>query len=208
MSDLVHGKYPLGHPLTKALGGQVNASQANLAVRSNLEWFGINDLTDAAASLVTGKATVVAVPVEVGDVISKVSILAGATAESGGSHAWAAIYSGVPTTAVLLGAQSVDATGATLIAASARADFTLATPVEITAAVAPGGFVYAVVSVTGTVPSLISAAVAVAAQYPWFTGSPAVFGGTEGSGLGATAPATITLSGVTAIATPPVVFLS
>ncbi len=209
MSDLVRGRYPLTHPLSKAFGLQANAGQANTAVRSNLEWTGINDLTDAAASLVSGKATVVAIPVEYGDVISKVSVLTGATAESGGSHAWAAIYAGTVTTTVAIqGAQSTDVTGATAIAASARYDFTLATSVLVTPANAPFGYVYAAVSVTGTVPSLLSAAVAAAAQYAWFTNSPPFFAGTVGSALGAAAPATITLGSVSAIATPPAVLLS
>lgn len=209
MADLVHGKYPLIYSLDKALGMASNVAQSNLSVRSNLEWSGINDITDAAASLVSGKATVVAIPVEVGDVISKVSVLAGATAEATGTHAWAAVYSGVATTAALQGAQSVDVTGAAAIAASGRFDFTLATPVLVTPSNAPNGYLYVAVSVTATtVPSLLSAAVAVAAQYAWFTGSPAFFAATSGSALVGVAPATITLASATAIATPPAVFLS
>jgi hypothetical protein len=73
---------------------------------------------------------------------------------------------------------------------------------------APYGFVYVALSLTGTVCSVISASCAAAAQYAWFTDTPPFFGGTYSSALGATAPATVTLASVTAIATPPAVFLS
>lgn len=208
MADLVHGSYPLLYSFRKFLGLTGNVTQSNLSLRSNIEFPLFGSVTDAAASLVSGKATVVAVPVDVGDVISKVSIVAGATAESGGSHAWAAIYSGVATTAVLQGAQSADVTGATAIAASAVYAFTLATPVVVTSAIAPNGYIYVAVSVTGTVPSLSSGAVGTGVQYARATGAPPFLGGTYSSALGATAPATITLASVTAIATPPEVYLS
>ena len=205
--DLVGGRYPLTYPFSKALGLPSNAVQGNIAVRSNLEYTGINDLTDAAAALVSGKLTYVPVPVEVGDCISKVSVLVGGTAASTPTHSWAALYSGALTTAALLGSQSTDGTTA-VIAASGRFDFTLGSKYIIQPADAPYGYVLAAVSVTGTaVPSLASVAVATALQYAWFTDTP-LFGATYGSALGASAPSSLTLASASALATPPAVFLS
>ncbi len=205
--DLVAGRYGLTAAIQSAIGLPTNAVQSNLPVRTNLEYTGINDLTDAAAALVSGKLTYVPIPVDVGTPISKVSVLVGATAASTPTHSWAALYSGALTTATLLGKQSADGTTAA-IAASARFDFTLAEKYIIQPADAPYGYILAAVSVTGTgVPSLASAAVATAVQYAWFTDTP-LFGGKSGSALGAAAPASITLSGAEALATPPAVFLS
>ena len=205
--DVLSGRYPLTAAVWKGLGQPVNASQANLPYRTNLEFPWLGNLTDAAASFVSGKATLVPIPVEIGDVISNVTFLPGATAGSTLTHQWAAIYSGILTTPAIQGAQSTDVTTATLTASTA-VKLALATSVLVTAANAPYGFVYAAISLTGTVCSLISAACATGAQYAWFTDTPPFFGGTYSSALGATAPATVTLSSVTAIATPPAVFLS
>lgn len=207
--DLVGGSYPLTYSFRKSLGLAANSNQGNIAPRCNLEFPQLGgDLTDAAASLVSGKLTLVAIPVEYGDEISNVSIAVGATAAGTPTHQWAAVYSGVLTAAKLQGAQSVDGTTGA-IAASGLFTFALATPVIITPAIAPYGYVYAAVSVTATtVPSLSSAACATAVQYARFADAPPFWAGTEGSALGATAPASITLSSVTAIATPPEVYLS
>ena len=208
MSDLVGGKYPQQYPFWKALGQAANATQGNLSVRSNAEYLGLGGLTDQTGVLSTGKAILVPVPVEIGDVITKVSVLAGATAEATGTHAWAACYSGALTTAALLGAQSTDNTGAAAIAASARFDFTLGTSFTVSAANAPFGYIYAAISVTATtVPSLVSSAVAAATQYAWFTNTP-LLGANSGSALAGTAPATFTLASSTAQANTPLVFLS
>src|ERR1700752_3906930 len=118
MGDLERGNYPINHPLSKILGS-FNAVQSNIAIRSTLEYTGINDLTDQAASLVSGKLTYVPIPVQPGDVITKVSVLIGATAASTPTHSWAALYSGQLTTANLLGSQSTDGATAAM-AASGR----------------------------------------------------------------------------------------
>lgn len=206
MADLVRGRYPMTNELWSYLGQPVNANQSDLAVRSNLGMLP-GALSDGAA-LATGVATAVPVPVEYGDVITKISVLAGATAESGGTHLWAALYSGLATPALL--AQSADNTGATAVAASARFDFTLATPQLITPANAPNGFVYASVMCAqsaGAVPTLVSISVATAVAYAWFANSPVKMGAvTHGSALLGTAPATIATPAAQAVT--PLVFLS
>ena len=89
--DLPGGAYPLTYNFRKALGLQGNGAQANLTPRSNVEWFGYADTTDAAASLVTADMTLVAVPVEVGDTFSTVAIAVGNTAAGTPTHQW--VYS-------------------------------------------------------------------------------------------------------------------
>jgi hypothetical protein len=140
MPDLIRGRYPVTNPLAKLVGLAGNATQGNVNVRSNVEWFGLGNPTDGALAA-TGVACAVAIPVEVGDTFTQISILAGATAEATGTHAISGLYSGIATPALL--AQSTDVTGAAAVSASAKYTFTLASAVTVTAATAPGGFIYA-----------------------------------------------------------------
>lgn len=204
MSDLVRGRYPVTYPTAKLLGLQPNVAQGNLAVRSNLEWFGLANPTDGALAA-TGVGCAVPIPVEVGDLISKISILAGATAEATGTHAIAALYSGIATPALL--AQSADNTGAAAVAASARFDFTLQSAVAITPAIAPNGFIYASIAIAaGTIPTAAVVSIPTAIGYQWFSNGPLFLSATHGSSIGATAPATIASPSAKAVA--PLVFLT
>ena len=204
MSDLVRGKYPVTNPLFSAFGQTANASQANVALRTNAVVTGLNALTDGAA-LTTAVATAVAVPVEVGDVITKVTVFVGATAAGTPTNSFAALYSGVAVPALL--GQSVSG-GVAAIAASGAFTFTLASAINVTAANAPLGFIYASVVVAATAtPSLASTTVATAVAYKWFANAPLGLGAlAHGAALSTTAPATIT--GQTAQAVTPIVVLS
>lgn len=205
--DIVSGRYGLTSPIQAALGIPGNAAQGNLPVRSNVEYMGLNDLTDAAASLVSGKLTYVVVPVDIGQPISKVRVCVGATAASTPTHSWAALYSGALTKAKLLGEQSADGT-TTAIPASEPFVFTLAKKYIIQPADAEFGYILAAISVTGTaVPSLSSGAIAVACQYKRFGNAPLFWAAKSGSALGATAPSEITLASAEGLATPPEVYL-
>jgi hypothetical protein len=205
---VAEGRYPQTNAHWNILGRPVNATQGNLAARTNATVFGVNAITDAAYGAGTGTSTSVPVPVEWGDVITKVSFLVGATAEATGTHAFAALYSGIATTPALI-VQSTDVTGAAALAASARFDFTLTAPTLITQALAPYGYIYATICVTATTqPTLLCVTVAAGAGYQWFTNSP-LYGPTamtHGSAQGATAAATITSS--TVHAATPLVFLT
>lgn len=215
MADLVAGRYGQINPWWTLLGQPVNAIQSDIPARSDLEYLGINTLTDTAAALTSGTVTIVAVPVDPGTTVSKVSVLVGATAASTPTHSFAAIYSGISSAAPALLKQSTDGAAA-VIAASARFDFSLSAAYTIQPGDAPYGYVWVGVSVTGSaVPSLITAGgtLATAAQYAYFTNSfggstngPASLASHFGSAVGATAPATIT--SVTAQTTAPVVFLT
>ncbi len=197
------GRYPTSYQFDKLTGKAANASQGNIAVRSNAEWLGISGMTDGALAA-TGVGCAVAVPVEWGDVISAIDLLAGATAEGTGTHAFAALYSGLATPALL--AQSADETGAAAVAASVKHAFVLTSSVLITPQNAPGGFVYASISITAaTVATAATVPVAAAVDYQWFAGGPLFLSATHGSSLAGTAAATI--ASPTAKAVAPIVFL-
>lgn len=202
--SLVRGKYPLTNPLYNLFGQVGNVVQSNIALRTNASVTGLNALTDGAA-LTTQVATAVAIPVEIGDVLSKVTVFVGATAAGTPTNSFAALYSGLAVPALLT--QSVDG-GAAAIAASGAFVFTLAPPVLVTAANAPFGYLYASVMVKATVaPTLASTTVATAVAYKWFANAPLGLGAlAHGAALTSAAPATIT--GQTAQAVTPLVTLS
>jgi hypothetical protein len=210
--DLVGGRYPVMYPFAKMLGLQANSSQGNISVRSNVEGpFALNAAADTGAALTTAVGHAVPVPVEVGDVISKVSVRTGATAAVTPTNSWAALYAGQSgATAPTLISQTADRLTAA-IAATTTFQWTFATPYTVQPADCPNGYIYVSVMVkAGTVPSLATVAVPAAAltadtTHPWFTGAP-IWAQSHGSALAATAPATIT--GGTVLAAAVAVFLS
>lgn len=203
MADLASGKYPEANPYVSLLAGLNNVVNPTVPYFSNMS-YGFGNITDGALAA-TGVGCFVPIPVDVGSVISKVSILAGATAEATGTHMFAAIYSGIAVPALL--AQSADNVGAAAVGASARFDFTLATAQLITSALAPSGFIYAGLAVTaGTVPTAASVATPTGINYQWTTTSPLFLSLTAGSALGATAAATIASPAAKAVA--PIVILT
>lgn len=204
--DLVGGGYPLTDPFA-SLGLGVNGSQSNIQARSNLHYGILGSLQDAAAALVSGDLTYVPVPVNVGDEISTVTVQVGATPGSTPTHSWAALYSGTLTTATLLGKQSTDGT-TTAIPASTALAFTLGAKYIVQPGDNPNGFILVGLSVTGSaVPSLVSGTVPTAVQKATFSNMP-LLGATYSSALGAAAPASITLASASALATPPIVYLT
>ncbi len=201
---LIRGRYSATNPLFSYLGQPANATQSDLAVRTNATVLGLQALTDGAA-LTTAVCTAVPIPVEIGDIITKVSVFVGATAAGTPVNQWAALYSGIAVPALL--AQSADGTNAA-VAASGIATFTLASPIMVTAANAPQGFLYASVMIKATTPpTLASVTIATAVAYQWYANAPLKMGAvTHGSALTATAPATIATP--TAQAVTPIVVLS
>lgn len=201
--DLVGGNYPLHYNPTKLLGA-FNATQADLAARSNLEW-PIGSLQDAAAALVTGDLTLVAVPVEYGDTITAIDVWVGATAAGTPTHSWAALFSGTATTATRVGVQSADTTTAA-IGAGAKHTYTLPSPYLVNTLDSPNGFIYVGIGQTATtVSSLISGTVITAAQKAFYPNMPTL--AATISAAGGTAPASITLASTSAVAAVPVVVL-
>lgn len=204
--DLLGGKYPLNNPLEALLGGLSNAVQGNIPARSNLEILGgAAQLTDGALAA-TGVGCAVPVPVDPGTVVSKVSILTGATAGATMTNQIVALYAGTGAAPVLIG-QSTDTTSAA-IGAKALLGWSLTAPQIITQAQAPGGFIYVLLAITAsTVPTAASVATPAGINYQWNgTVSPLFLSMTAGSSLAGTAAATIASPAAKAVA--PVVILT
>lgn len=201
--DLVAASYQLLDPYRKLLGNNGQVSQANKGIRTNLAFFGAGGLTDGALAA-TEVACVVPIPVDAGDLLSKVTILVGATAAGTPTHSFAALYSGVASPALL--AQSKDG-GSAAIAKEAPFTFTLESTVEANSTNAPNGFLYAVIVVAAsTVPTAAVAATPKAIGYQWYAGGPLFLSATAGSSLSTKAEAT--LGTQTSKAVAPLVFLS
>lgn len=207
MADLGLGRYKQTNPFWSVLGQPTNVVQANIPAFSNLDYLGMASLADTAAALTTATMTVVPIPVDIGQTITKVLFPVGGTAEATGTHLFTALYSGIAVPALL--GQSTDNTGAAAAAASAVFSSTLATPVVTSQVNAPNGYIYAGICCSATtVPSLAAVSVVAAVAYQW-TGlnanSPLGFAFRFASATG-TAPATIT--SITAQAGAPLVFLT
>ncbi|MET9138898.1 hypothetical protein [Streptomyces parvulus] len=142
--------------------------------RANLPRVGLDDVPAAA----TGVMCSVALYLQDGDKISNLTFISGGTAGGTLTNQIAALYSGAGT----LLAQSADKTSEAWAADTAKV-FALASPVRIT----KSGIYYAALAVAAsTVPTLVGS---VGAK-PVLTGE-GNLAQTSGSGIGATAPATI-----------------
>lgn len=107
-------------------------------------------LTSDGAAVASGTMNVVAVELPAGIQVNKVQFLAGATPESGGTHAWTALLDNT----LVCRAVSADNTGAGAVAASALFGAAFAAPYVTTYE----GIYYAGLVVVGTPPTLIAVA--------------------------------------------------
>jgi len=193
MGDLVSGRYP-DYEVEWLYDGQPVPPYRRSISRGD-----VNTVTGAIGA--TGVGYVIAVAVQPGDIIHAISFVAGSTAGATLTHSFAAIYNGVSTSSVLL-AQSADNTGASWAANGVRT-FTLATPYVVAgttytpqgsapASTQNGPMILGVMlSVTGTtIPTLHGMAGGPGTAAPVLTGQVAL-AQTAGSGLTATAPATL-----------------
>jgi hypothetical protein len=210
--DLSGGRWPMIYPFAKALGLAGNGTQANLCVRSNLEWFGLGNIVDGALAA-TEVGNVIPVPVEVGDVINKVSIIIGATKGKKVEAGFAALYQALNAREKAeeqpLLAQSKSAKLGEEVVAEEYLTFTLEKPVIVTPTIAPFGFLLVQIALEAeTVPSAWTVATPKAIQKGYlklFPNAPLALAGTAGAGLKTTAAAT--LGAITSKAVAPVVFL-
>jgi hypothetical protein len=184
--------------------GLTNLTNPAGAPRSNLG-LGLGGLADAAIAA-SGVGCVVACPALPGDVITRVSVFCGGTAETVGTHLWAAIYAGMPTAAgaVLLD-KSSDFTAAGALGASGRFDFTgfagvpLIPTTSTSPSTVPQNFVYVMIAgVYTAVATVLSMATPAAINYQWTPQAPVVIAGTAGAGLTNPASAPATLTGLAA----------
>ena len=171
MTDLASGRYGAYDPFWRILGQPANATQSDVPVRSNAWVTGLSALSDSATQA-TKKGTLVAIPVQEGDAISKITVLVGATAGKTGVKSFACLYSGTTekTEAKLLG-QSAEATAE--LKASTAYTAELEKTVLITSENAPHGYVFAgVVVEASTIETLVSVKIPTACQKVWFAGCP------------------------------------
>lgn len=207
---LVKGHFPTQNPLDSIFGQPRNGAQGNVPARSNTTYLGYVPV-DTTAVLVSGSTTFVAIPVEPGDTFSTVTLEIGNTAASTPTHFSAALYSGVLTTAVLLGTQSVDST-TTAIAANTPLVTALGAAYTIKAADCPYGYIYVGLGYAGTAsPSAVGTTGSTRDQAfkasSIFVNKPLVCG-TQAVGGGGTNAATVTLASNTSQAAIPYVWLT
>lgn len=199
-ADLVAARYPTTYPYAKAIGVPGQVGQANLTPRSNAEFPFLGTLADGALAA-TEVGCVIAVPVEVGDTITKITLPVGATkgkkVEAGFAAVYQALNAKLEAKEQPLLAQSKSAALAETVEAEKPLVFTLETPVAISSApaLAPYGFVYVVIALEAeTMPTAATFStpkavqVALAKTNP---NGPVVFGGTAGTGLKTKAEATL-----------------
>lgn len=121
--DLAAGHYPLSY-YEWLLDGQP-AQPYRCSISRGDVTTGTSGFSPAAAvTNAAGAMYIVAVPVEQGDVIGAISVGVAAAAV-GPTHAWAALYNGMSSTATLIG-QSTDTTSTAIGAGALK--FTLPTP--------------------------------------------------------------------------------
>lgn len=187
---LVGGKYAPKNP------AWLEAGQPSGVWRENFPRYLIN--TDLSA-LTTQVMTAVAIPLQVGDVVTNISFRSGATAAGTPTNWWFALYDNAATPNLL--AQTADQTSGAW-AANTTKTLALATAQTITAA----GVYYLACMVKATTPPTLVG----------FTGFASAFGGvltadkalavTSGSSLTTTAPST--LATPTNVATAPYAVVS
>lgn len=147
--------------------------------------------------LTTQVALHVAVPLQVGDLVTNISFKSGATAADTPTNYWFALYD----TDLALAGQTADQTS-TAWAANTLKTLALTTPYRVTET----GVHYASIMVKATdLPSLIGTSVALAGASASILSS-AILAQTSGSSLTDTAPATITSA--TTVATVPLAILT
>lgn len=152
------------------------------------------------SALTTQVMLSVAVPLQVGDLVTNITFKSGATGAGTPTNWWFALYDNSATPALL--SQSADQTS-TAWAANTAKTLALGTAQRVTAS----GVYYATVMVKATtVPTLIGVSVGLAGAAGAIVSGQAVLAQTSGSALVATAPATI--ASPTTVATVPYVALT
>jgi hypothetical protein len=133
---------------TDLLGNVRQVAQPLSPGRSNLTWLGITGLVGTNASQATEVGNVVAVPVQVGDLISKIKVPIGKKAYGTVTSAIAALYEGHGVEPALIAQSTSKATVGETV--KKPLELELSEPVTITQAMAPNGFIYVVFAVAAS----------------------------------------------------------
>lgn len=178
-------------------GGLTQALEPNRLARTNAEWTGVA-VTIATNKLVAaeGETTVVPIPVTPGDVFQHCLVPIGTTAGKAVEEGYTALLEGKASGALL--AQSKSKAFSEALKAEEGYSFELESPVEVTAANCPGGFIYFQVNLATvtTIPTCVSVvgptAGAAKALANSGTGKPAAqYAAKTGTGKKATAESTL-----------------
>jgi hypothetical protein len=188
--------------LVQIIGNLRQTGNAARPARSNVS--SMSTFANGALAA-TGVGCFVPVAVDPGDIITRVNVPIATTAGETMTHQFVAIYAGTGTEPALIG-QSTDTTSAA-IAKEKLAGWNLTSPITVTEAMAPAGFVYAEISITATViPSAVTYGTPAGTNYQWGTNAPLFFSFTAGSALAGTAAAKIESPAAKVVA--PVVILT
>lgn len=179
---LVKGQYPVVSD--EALrNGLTIADSGNAPIRSTFNR--TTPTTDVAAALTTQVMLSVGIPLQDGDIVTKIAVQFGGTAADTPTNWWFALYD-TSTTPALLGQTADQTTGA--IAANSVKDLALTTPYQVEKA----GLYYVGIMVKATtVPSVVCSVLANASSSTGLITGQKRLAQTSGSSLTTTAPATI-----------------
>lgn len=136
----------------------------------------------AAVAPTSGTLTMTAIWLPAGQVVNGITFVSGATAESGGSNLWYALYN----SSLVLMAQATSNTGGAAIAANTAFRMALTTAQTCTYT----GLYYLGFLCVGTVCTLLNVTSGVTNNLGSITGMTPIVAGTSTTGLTATAPAT------------------
>jgi hypothetical protein len=186
---LARGGYPANSTDFLFLGSPADTSKVP---RFNLPR---TDCTSDTAALTTAVLTTVALPLNAGDLVTKLAVKSGATAAGTPTNYWVALYD---LTGTLI-SQSADQTS-TAWAANTTKDLALATPYYV---VTPGVYYAGIMVKATTPPTLIGVTLGTAGASTGVLSTDKILSQTSGSALTTTAPATIATP--TAIAAVPLV---
>ena len=172
--DMTGGAYSTEDIIWKMMGRPRNATQQNIAARSNVWFTGYSAAVDLAATA-TKKGMFSAVPVQEGDVITKVSSFIGATEGKTGVKSFVAVYEGTTakTEAKLLGQSKVKE-----VAIKPKLILTeeLEKALLITSTNAPNGYVFVgLITEATTLPTQVGVEIPVACQKSYFAAMPEAF---------------------------------
>jgi len=207
MTDLAGGHYHQEDPIWKLLGRPSNVTNSQNAARSNLYGVGLNSLL-AAAMITTKEGTFVAVPVQEGDVITKVTMLQAAVGSSI-TNQFAAVYSGLTGTnePKLLGQSK--AGGTTELTEYAAIAYTLESPLYVNNANAPNGYLFAGVNLEAATPGTqVGFEMKPKVQYNWFATTPTCFAVTTAQKSATLAAAALTIKAQVGLEKVPLIFLT
>lgn len=134
----------------------------------------------AAFAPTSATMTMTGIWLAAGQIVTGITFVSGATAESGGSHLWYALYKSDLT----FMAQATDNTGAAAIAANTAFRMALTTPQTCPYS----GLYYLAFCCVGTIPTLLNITSAVANNLGSITGMTPIVAATSTTGLVGTAP--------------------